>query len=143
VLVTFDEPLPPLGSRVASVIDSHFHLADPAFDADLADVISRAVAAGVNRGLCILTAGDPDEAERGRRLGALWPDVRFAIGVHPHVAGRYAGRADEAVTIVREAIAATPQARPSERSVSTTTTTSRRATCSGRSSVGRWRWPAS
>ena len=93
------------------MIDSHFHLADPAFDADRADVVSRAVAAGVHRGLCILTAGDPDEAERGRRLGALWPEVRFAIGVHPHVAGRYAGRADEAVTIVREAIAATPQVR--------------------------------
>lgn len=93
------------------MIDSHCHLADSAFDADLADVVSRAVAAGVDRGLCILTAGEPDEAERALRLAALWPEVRFAIGVHPHVAGRYAGRADQAIAIVREAIAATPQTR--------------------------------
>jgi len=93
------------------VIDSHFHLADSAFDADLAEVVSRAAAAGVDQGLCILTAGEPGEEERGRSVAALWPEVRFAIGVHPHVAGRYAGRADDAVAIVRQAIVATPQAR--------------------------------
>lgn len=93
------------------MIDSHFHLADSVFDADLPEVIVRARAAGVRHGLCILTAGEPEEAERGRKLAALWPDVRWAIGVHPHVAGRYAGRAGEAVAIVRAAIESTPDAR--------------------------------
>lgn len=93
------------------MIDSHCHLADPAFDADLAEVVARGRAAGLRCGLCILTAGDPDEADRGRRVAALWPEVRFAIGVHPHVAGRYAGCVDDAVAAVRAALAATPQAR--------------------------------
>lgn len=93
------------------MIDSHFHLADAAFDADLPEVVARARAAGVRHGLCILTAGEPEEAERGRKLATLWPEVRSAIGVHPHVAGRYAGRVDEAVASVRTAIETTPTAR--------------------------------
>lgn len=93
------------------MIDSHFHLADPAFESDLEAVVGRARAAGVRAGLCILTAGDEGEAERGRRVAALWPETRFAIGVHPHVAGQWAGREDEAAAVVRAAIEATPTAR--------------------------------
>jgi TatD DNase family protein len=101
----------PNDQRQSTVIDSHCHLADAAFDPDLPEVISRAASAGVTQALCILTAGDTGEAERGRRVAALWPEARFAIGVHPHVAGQYAGRAEEADRIVRAAVAANPQAR--------------------------------
>jgi TatD DNase family protein len=93
------------------VIDSHCHLADAAFEPDLPEVVSRARAAGVARVLCILTAGEPDESSRGLRVAALWPEARFAVGVHPHVAGRYAGRAEDAAAIVQAEVAANPQAR--------------------------------
>lgn len=87
-----------------TLTDSHCHLADEAYDPDLPDVIARARHAGVSRALCILTAGDDGEAERGRRVAALWPDARFATGVHPHVATGWEGRVDDAVAVVeREA----------------------------------------
>ncbi len=93
------------------MVDSHCHLADPAFDADLEAVVERARAAGLRHGLCIVTAGDEGEAERARRVASLWPAVRFAIGVHPHVAAEWAGREGDAVAVVRAAIAETPRAR--------------------------------
>ena len=65
----------------------------------------------------------------------LWPGVRFAVGVHPHQAHEFAGRAAEVVAAVQAAARRAAGARRrSARSASTTTTTSRRATCSGRSS---------
>jgi TatD DNase family protein len=68
------------------MIDSHCHLADEAFAADLDAVIDRARAAGIERALVILAAGDAPEAVRAARVEAIWPDVRFAVGVHPHAA---------------------------------------------------------
>ncbi len=97
--------------RQVLVVDSHFHLADPVFDADLLEVVTRARAAGLQRGLCVLTAGEESEASGGRRLAQLWPEVCFAVGVHPHVAGRYAGREPDTCALVRAAIRATPRAR--------------------------------
>ncbi len=93
------------------MIDSHFHLADEAFEPDLADVVGRARAAGLRQGLCVLAAGDAGEARRGGRLAELWPDVRFAIGVHPHQAGEHAADPSGAVAAVREEIADNPRAR--------------------------------
>ncbi|MPZ19587.1 MAG: YchF/TatD family DNA exonuclease [Luteitalea sp.] len=71
------------------LIDSHSHLADDVFAADVEGVIQRAQAAGVTRTLCILEAGNRDEAARVARLRALWPAVRFSAGIHPHHAGPY------------------------------------------------------
>ena len=68
------------------MIDSHCHLADAAFEADLDAVVARAREAGVTHALTILAAGDAEEARRGQRLAALWDGVRFATGVHPHQA---------------------------------------------------------
>jgi len=93
------------------VVDSHFHLADEAFEPDLADVVGRARAAGLRHGLCVVAAGDAGEARRGARLAELWPEVRFAIGVHPHQAGAHAEDPEGAVTVVREAVRANPRAR--------------------------------
>ena len=89
--------------------DSHCHLADEAFYADLPEVAARARAAGVTDAICILSADTPDEHARVDVVRAAWPGVRFATAVHPHRAGAYAGRVDDAVRAVRE-IAATVDA---------------------------------
>ncbi len=89
-------------------IDSHCHLADAAFAADLDEVVARARAAGLAGALCIVTAGDAEEQSRAERVAAAWPEVRFAVGVHPHMAGRYAGRAAEVEAAVRAALDTLP-----------------------------------
>jgi TatD DNase family protein len=93
------------------LIDSHCHLADEAFAGDLGAVVARAREAGVAHGLCILAAGDEQEAAQAARLADLWPACRFSAGVHPHQAGAHADRPDQAVEIVRRALAGMPLAR--------------------------------
>jgi TatD DNase family protein len=78
------------------MIDSHCHLADEAFANDLEAVIARAREAGVTDALCILAAGDGEEAARARRVSAAWDAVAFATGVHPHAAAPFAERAEAA-----------------------------------------------
>jgi TatD DNase family protein len=72
------------------VIDSHCHLADDVFAADLDAVVDRAKAAGVRSVLCILAAGDAGEATRASRLRTIWPEACFSAGVHPHQAKDFA-----------------------------------------------------
>jgi TatD DNase family protein len=86
------------------MIDSHCHLADDAFVADLDDVVARAKAAGVARALCILAADEAPELERASRVKAAWPAVEFAASIHPHRAGAYAGDASEAAARTRAAV---------------------------------------
>lgn len=74
------------------MVDSHCHLADEKFRDDLDVVVARARAAGVAQALCILDAGDAAEAAQADALERIWDGVRFAIGVHPHHAGRFDGR---------------------------------------------------
>ena len=74
------------------MIDSHCHLADPAFAGDLEAVVARAHEAGVTGGLCILALDDEGEARQAERVRAAWPAIRFATGVHPHQAHEFAGR---------------------------------------------------
>jgi TatD DNase family protein len=81
------------------VIDSHCHLADEAFVADIDEAVARAKEAGVTEALCILSAGDEAEAVRARGVAERWPAVRFATGVHPHNAGGFAGRVDASVGV--------------------------------------------
>jgi TatD DNase family protein len=88
------------------LIDSHCHLADEAFAGDLDAVIERARNAGVTDAVCILAAGDEEEAARARVVRATWDAVRFAAGVHPHAAGAYAGRAEDAARVTRAHVAA-------------------------------------
>jgi TatD DNase family protein len=88
------------------MIDSHCHLADEAFEDDLDAVIERARTAGVTEAVCILAAGDDEEAEGARIVHAKWDAVRFATGVHPHSAGPYVGRASDAAAIARTEAAA-------------------------------------
>jgi len=93
------------------VIDSHCHLADEAFAADLNAVVARAREAGLERALVILAGGDHTEAAQARQVVELWPEVRVAIGVHPHQAHAYADNPQRAADVVREQVAGTPAAR--------------------------------
>ena len=93
------------------VIDSHCHLADDTFAQDLDDVVRRARDAGLERAMVILEAGNAKEAAQALRLDALWPELRFSIGVHPHQAHQYAADPDRAAAVVREQSTAMPSAR--------------------------------
>ncbi len=94
-----------------SLIDSHCHLADDVFAADLDGVVARARAAGLERAMVILAAGDEKESAQAQRVEELWPDVRFAIGVHPHQAHEFADAPGRAAEAVRKQFGRTPRAR--------------------------------
>ena len=93
------------------VIDSHCHLAGEEFRADLAEVIERSRAAGLERALVILSAGDEAEARQAIEVELLWPAVRVSIGVHPHSASAYAPDAQGAAATVRAQVRRTSSAR--------------------------------
>lgn len=64
------------------LVDSHAHLDNEAFAADLPAVLQRAREAGVGR---ILTIGtDVESSRRAQALAEAHPDVWFAPGIHPH-----------------------------------------------------------
>ena len=86
------------------MIDSHCHLADKAFENDLADIVARAQAAGVTAAVCILSADEPNEVARAPIVSAAWPAVLFSAGVHPHRAAPYVGRAQAAADATRQAV---------------------------------------
>src|SRR5689334_14880192 len=66
------------------LVDSHAHLDDPAFAADLPAVMDRAREAGVER---IVTIGTGlDSSRRAREIAESRPDVWFSPGIHPHEA---------------------------------------------------------
>jgi len=93
------------------MIDSHCHLADATFAGDLDEVVRRARDGGLERALVILAAGDASEAAQAARVEALWPEVRFAVGVHPHAAQSFAGDPGRAAQVVGDQLDATPSAR--------------------------------
>jgi len=93
------------------MIDSHCHLADEVFAADLDDVVARARAAGLERVMVILEAGNQKEAAQAAHLERLWSETRFAIGVHPHQAHQFAGDPARAAALVRDQFESTPGAR--------------------------------
>jgi TatD DNase family protein len=88
------------------LIDSHCHLAGDEFAADLETVVARAHEAGVHSALCILEAEEAAEVDRHALLRASWPSIRFATGIHPHHAGRFAGRVTEGMQQVARALEA-------------------------------------
>jgi TatD DNase family protein len=65
------------------VIDTHCHLDVPAFDADRAAVVARAVAAGVTG--ILVPAIRPRTWAALAALPAAHPSVRVAFGVHPQI----------------------------------------------------------
>lgn len=82
-----DAPHPRAGEML-SYIDSHVHLADPAFDADRESVIARARAGGAEGAVCI--GESLDAAARARALAGAHPGwLAWTCGVHPHDAGSF------------------------------------------------------
>ena len=86
------------------MIDSHCHLAGEEFAGDLREVVDRARNRGVTGALCILAAEKDDEARQAGVVKQIWPDVRFAAGIHPHQAGEFANDSARAVRTVRQAV---------------------------------------
>jgi TatD DNase family protein len=86
------------------MIDSHCHLAGEEFAGDLREVVDRARNRGVTGALCILAAEKDDEARQADVVKQIWPDVRFAAGIHPHQAGEFADDSARAVQTVRRAV---------------------------------------
>lgn len=76
--------------------DSHAHIDGPEFDADRAEVIERAHAAGVTTILNVGT-GDPNSGvfERAVELGRNNPSLYTAVGTHPHDARFYDETAEQ------------------------------------------------
>jgi len=69
------------------MLDAHAHLTDPRFASDVTAVVERARAMGVTR---ILTCGeDLESSVAAIELAARHPDVRVAVGVHPHRAASW------------------------------------------------------
>ena len=88
------------------MIDSHCHIAGEEFDADLPEVVNRARDAGVTSALVILSSGDAAESIRATRVRELWPDVRFAVGIHPHQAGQHADHVERSLGVLEEELSA-------------------------------------
>jgi TatD DNase family protein len=80
---------------MVAFLDSHAHLADPAFDEDRQAVIDRARQSGAVGVVCI--GESIGAARRSRDLAARNPDfLRFTAGVHPHDAATFDAVADAA-----------------------------------------------
>ena len=78
---------------MTAFIDSHVHLADPAFDADRDDVIARAREAGAEALVCI--GESVDAARRAGEIAARHPRFCYhTAGVHPHDAATFDGPRD-------------------------------------------------
>ncbi|HET7471124.1 MAG TPA: TatD family hydrolase [Gemmatimonadales bacterium] len=74
------------------LIDTHCHLADPAYDPDRAEVLARAWAAGLSR---IVAIGESRSAvDRALALAAAEPRISITAGVHPHDAGGWSADAE-------------------------------------------------
>ena len=69
------------------LVDSHCHLGDAAFTADVAEVVVRAEDAGVAR--MIVVGESPEAAGRALELVAAHPALSATAGVHPHVASTW------------------------------------------------------
>jgi len=66
------------------LVDTHCHLADPAYDADRDELLARAGAAGVGH---IVAIGEtPERAEEAVQLARSRPGISATAGLHPHEA---------------------------------------------------------
>jgi TatD DNase family protein len=78
---------------MTTYIDSHAHLADPAFDADREAVIERARHSGARAVVCI--GESLAAAARARALAGAHPGfLYFTAGVHPHDAAEFDAERD-------------------------------------------------
>lgn len=80
------EKLAPVKSY-AGIIDSHIHLDSQAFQADFEACLRRAKEAGVER--MILPSTDANSNLRIQQLTREYPQLRGALGLHPHQAAEF------------------------------------------------------
>ncbi len=71
------------------LVDSHCHLTDPAFAADLDAVVTRAREAGVTRLVAVGGGGPLELSEASADLAVRHAFVRATAGIHPHDASTY------------------------------------------------------
>jgi TatD DNase family protein len=73
----------PVGNELAgpSFIDTHCHLDNESFSADLVEVLDRSREAGVRRWINV--GFSPDRWERSIHIAARHPGMAFMLGVHP------------------------------------------------------------
>jgi len=67
----------------APLIDTHAHLADPVFEADIAEVLARAQAVGVEN--IIAVSETVEDAQRNLELTAKYPMILPAAGLYPTI----------------------------------------------------------
>ena len=70
------------------LVDSHCHLDDRKYSADLDAVLERAAIAGVGPMLCIGTGDGPPELDCAVRLAERYDQLWATVGVHPHEASK-------------------------------------------------------
>ena len=117
-----------------ALVDSHCHIDMPQFDADRDEVVARAREAGLVE---MLIVGGVDEAG-GHRRALRWPR-RSAFRLPPVSTPTRRGSRPTRSTTSCAAWPARGGSSPSARSASTSTTTTRRARCSGRCSAAQIR----
>ena len=82
-----DRPLTPdVGPGMPALVDTHCHLADAAFEADVGPVLDRAEAAGVGH---VIAIGETPEAAARALALTQDPRVSATAGLHPHEARRW------------------------------------------------------
>jgi TatD DNase family protein len=69
------------------LVDTHCHLADPAYDPDRPEVLQRAWASGLAQ--IVVIGESPEASERALALIALEPRLSATAGLHPHEAKRW------------------------------------------------------
>src|SRR3954468_18297702 len=70
-----------------TIIDTHVHLDDDAFDVDRDAVVKTAREAGVRAFVNI--GYSPDRWESSAQLRETYPDVTIALGLHPYLAAQF------------------------------------------------------
>lgn len=88
------------------MIDSHCHLADPAFAEDRDAVLDRA-AETLTGALCVVDPTDEGECELVPSLQARWAGLHIALGIHPHHAATFADRGRDGEAWLRRQFDAT------------------------------------
>jgi TatD DNase family protein len=64
------------------LVDTHCHLADPAYDADRAEVLDRAWAAGLAH--IVIIGESPAASDRAVAIAGAEPRLSATAGIHPH-----------------------------------------------------------
>jgi TatD DNase family protein len=85
-------------------------LAGKEFADDLAAVVGRARAAGLIRCLVILAADDDEEFVHAGDVSREWPEVKYAVGVHPHQAHKFADSPESAAGLTADRLQMMPSA---------------------------------